>query len=264
MDKDSSWEDVPTKKTSSKKWLTALLIVVVFIAGTVLFQSINNDKKLYTLQNNLTLANYPGLGLLPVQLDLSGITAADAQTFNYYGVTFAVPWSEKPNVITDSDGGITQLQFPAGESITIGSSSSYANIANELATTPGVSSSSLQKIYGEQLSPSDYNFLMAALNSVPSSTSAIETALVTIKYSFLGFSGTSTPTAIYNFSLPTVEGFQLVSTNQVTNQAYRINFLFTPQGVGAHDFTIGNATQDEANQILASIRREQSLPKGNL
>ena len=260
--------DVMSRKGSAILVVLVVVGILIIVGGIFVLKNISAPipslTATQTPSGNATTSNATPttatatlgdpLALVPVILNLPIASASTSQQFSYYGVTFDVPWKETPQVVTSKDGSATQLKFPGGQFITILKSSSYVNTVPS-ASTPGFDLAKAKSVYGQDIFSSDYNFLLGALDITPSSTGIGQAILIAVKYPFFGFlDKNSTALAIYDFSLPTLRGIQLVGQDQTTNQIYRINFLFNSQGVGAHDFVIGGATNDEANAILASLQ----------
>lgn len=252
--------------------LVVLIIIVILVIGGVFWYLRNNSASTSvptasqpSSSNPIVSATAPTattttsgdpLTLIPVLLTLPAFNTSTLQQFSYYGVTFSVPWKDTPSISTAPNNYATQLKFSGGQFVTVISGSSYSNIATTLSSTPGLDVAKIKSVFGGNVASSDYDLLMAALEVTPTSTSTGQMLLMTaLKYPFFGFVGKNgVPLAIYNFSLPTAKGIELVSQDKTTSQVSRVVFLFNAQGNGAHDFAIGGMTEDEANAILASIQ----------
>lgn len=262
MDQAVIPDPLPPQKKSSKKWLVISVIVVIVVIGILLYPWAKGRLELFALRNEFSLTRHPELALVPIPLDLSSVNVTNSQSFSYYGTTFSVPWSASPTIVTSKDNFATQLKFSGGQFITILNGSSYGDTASNTlagATQDGLTKNQIESVYGIDTFSSDYNFLDAVLNATPQNSinNVAQEFIVPLKYAFFGFVGTSSiPTSIYSFSLSTAKGFELVGRDKESGKSYRINFLFDLQGRGAHDFVIGNATQEETNSILASVQMQ--------
>jgi len=201
-------------------------------------------------------AEYPFLGLTPIDRRISLFQPASFQQFSYEGVSIDLPW---PGAVTiQSRKGVgTQIRFPNGKFVMLVNPYPDLSLRQDFVNSAKTSDEQAEFycLFGQGDLKSNEEFFNLVINASPqtliSGTSSpkdvlAQSLLLPIKLTLFYDSSTQT---IYRFPSPTFHVFEFTDW-PAKEQSYI--FLFDAQDRGRLITT--SATQNEIDFIVSSIR----------
>jgi len=250
---------VPKLRPRKKSFFGIFVLVVLIVIASFFVFPGTWGVTFYKLR--FPESRYPGLYIGLTSRDIQNPESANGTEYNYFGMSFAVPWSESPQV-TDRSGdlGLVQIRFPNNNFITIGDSrSGDVNFLQDFLR--GQSQDAVDKekaLFGDKGLASNYDFyaaiLAANLNDLSIFSSNQQMArglyLSTLKLLMMGMTTLIEHDKIYSFRTKNVEGFQW-GDPEINIKGIHFD-IFDLQGENHHWFSAWG-TQGDIDAILNSL-----------
>ena len=242
--------------------------IVLYVVGTILILGIVAVATAYISPQVYLVAiskigfsksKTPQLYTLPPTPRTLDTTEKSLQSFDYFGISFSVPWSDKPEEKL-AGGNAVSLKFKSNKGIILidERNNDWRKGIEEEAQkeSPQFYKQFIADMYGGEFFNSKYDFYKQVLTTSPSDISVSQTTekitgeMVSLMFKGLEIAALSkNDGAVYSFEMPSVKGFQF-GVGSSASTAH----IFTSEN--ASYLMAINGTQEEADSILSSVRAE--------
>jgi hypothetical protein len=188
------------------------------------------------------------------------VSNSKGTTLSYFGYEFEVPWNASFKQKASGKGGLVQLQFDSGQSVTFIVPANQGGLLTEIVQDGSLKMGDLQVVFGDLMNRSAYDQYGALLNTTPRSIRAFGprgeavrgVTLLTIKA--IAF-GPGLETGAFSFELPGKHGFQIGDPQKSKRVELEV-FDSTGQHIEILCGTTNSSvrfSQSELNRILTSL-----------
>ena len=156
----------------------------------------------------------PAVRVSPQPLTDYSVLSGPTTAMSYFGYEFEVPWNTSFKVKALGKGGLVQLQFDSGQSLTFIVPANQEGLLSEIVQDRSLNMSNLQPIFGDLTSSSAYDQYAALLGTTPQSVRAFGprakavrgATLLTIKAIAVG---PGLATGVFSFKFADKCGFEI-------------------------------------------------------
>lgn len=157
----------------------------------------------------------PGVKVTPQPLVDYSVSDAPGTVLSYFGYEFEVPWNTGYKQKAFGKGGLVQLWFESGQSLTFIVPANQGGLLAEIVQDESLHMMNLRAVFGDLMNRSAYEQYAALLNATPSSIRVFGRraeavrgiTLLTFKAVAIGRPGLET--GVFSFKLPDKRGFQI-------------------------------------------------------
>jgi hypothetical protein len=143
--------------------LIALLNVLIMFLGPPIGISLIARKE---------ARRFPGVKVTPQQLPDYTASDAPGTTLSYFGYSFEVPWNASFKQKAFGKGGLVQLEFESGQSVTFILPANQSGLLTEVVQDKSLHMENLELAFGDLMKRSPYDQYAALLNTTPLSIRA--------------------------------------------------------------------------------------------
>ena len=156
----------------------------------------------------------PGVKVTPQPLVDYSVSDAPGTVLSYFGYAFEVPWNASFKQKAFGKGGIVQLEFESGPSVTFIVPANQSGLLTEIVQDKSLHMENLELVFGDLMKRSPYDQYAALLNTTPLSIRAFGPRAEAVRgVTLLTFKavafGPGLETAVFAFELPGKRGFQI-------------------------------------------------------
>jgi len=206
----TAWESV----SLWRRVLGAFIRVGILIASlTVLINFLGPPIGIFVMAR-MEARKVPALKVAPLALSDYSVSSLPGTTLSYFGYEFDVPWNTNFKQTALGRGGLVQLQFESGQSVTLIVPENQAGLLTEIVEDHSLKMGDLRLVFGDLMNRSAYDQYGALLKTTPQSIRAFGPraegvrgiTLLTIKA--IAF-GPGLESGAFSFELPDKHGFQI-------------------------------------------------------
>src|SRR6267378_7356566 len=211
----------------------------------------------------------PGVKVTPQPLADYSVSDAPGTVLSYFGYAFEVPWNASFKQKAFGKGGIVQLEFESGQSVTFIVPANQSGLLTEIVQDKSLHMENLELVFGDLMKRSPYDQYAALLNTTPLSIRAFGPRAEAVRgVTLLTFkavaSASGLETGVFSFQLPDKRGFQIGDPQK----SRRVDLEVFD--IGGHHVEIICATakdgirlsQPELNRILKSFHLGLAVSSG--
>jgi hypothetical protein len=204
--------------------------------------------------------NVPGVKVAPQPLADYSASDAPGTALSYFGYRFEVPWTASFKTKAFGKGGLVQLEFESGQSVTFIVPANQGGLLTQIVQDKSLNMKNLELVFGDLMNRSAYDQQAALLNTTPRSIRAFGSrreavrgvTLLTMKAIAVG---PGLETGVFSFELPDKRGFQIgdpqksrrVDLEVFSVEGHHVEMLFAVTKDSA------KLSQSEINRILTSL-----------